>query len=489
MRTEEHFRFSLLSVYLGIAALYFGVFSSSAADPDLWGYLAFGRLFWEKGSFPYHDLFSYTPTKAVWIYHEWLTGIIFYPIYKFFGAGGLQFLKYLLGMTTIGLVYATAVRRKARPVFVLLALMLAGNLIRFGYSPVRAQVFTYLFFMITLYVLDRVRTDRNWKCLWWLAPLELAWCNLHGGFVVGLGMIGLYAVGEALSGRRYLPYAAILLVATVATFINPYGYEYWQYMAQAVLMPRPEIGEWGTVFSAIRSGEYRGYGVLYLVVFLVSLPLVLWYPKRDHTTGIILSVTAIMGFLHIRHILFFALAFGAYLPVVLTEAWESLRSDPEIVKRYSRFRMIGLTLIVLIAGYTIGSSFYRFVSGTPFDLRVSSPYYPVAAVEVIKKYNLKGNILPYFEWGEYLLWTLYPDCKVGMDGRYETVYRDDVCKDYFDFLFARESWRNILNKYPPRMILIRSESRICSVLANDPDWRLVHSGEGSALFLRASLAD
>ena len=484
MRPEEHYKLSLLSIYLGIVALYLGVFSSSAADPDLWGYLAFGRLFWENGSFPYHDVFSYTPTKTIWIYHEWLTGILFFPVYKIFGAGGLQLLKYLLGMTTVGLVYATAIRRKARPIFALLALILAGNLIKFGYSPVRAQVFTFLFFILSLYLLDNARTYKNWKYLWWLVPIELVWCNLHGGFVVGLGMIGLYALGEAFSGRKYLPYAAILLIATLVTFINPYGYEYWGYMAQAVLMPRPEIGEWNNVFSAVLSGEYRGYGILYVIVFLVSVPLILWYPKRDLTAGIVLSVTAIMGFLHIRHILFFALAFGAYLPVVLTEFWESLKSDPEIVKRYSRFRMIGLTLIILIVCYAVGSSFFRFVSGTPFDLRASSRYYPVGAVEVIKKYNLKGNILPYFEWGEYLLWTLYPDSKVGMDGRYETVYKDEVCRDYFDFLFARENWRNFLNKYPPHMVLVRSESKISSLLANDPDWSLAYAGEGSTLFLR-----
>jgi hypothetical protein len=484
MGPEAHYKLSLLSIYLGIVALYLGVFSSSAADPDLWGYLAFGRLFWETGTFPYHDVFSYTPTKTLWIYHEWLTGIIFFPIYKLFGAGGLQLLKYLLGMMTVGLVYATAIRRKERPIFALLTLMFAGNLIRFGYSPVRAQVFTFLFFILSLYLLDRARTEKHWKYLWWLVPIELLWCNLHGGFVVGLGMIGLYAIGEAFSGRKYLPYAAIFLVATLVTLINPYGYEYWWYIVEAVFMPRPEIGEWNNIFSAVLSGEYRGYGVLYVVVFIVSVPLILWYPRRDLTTVIVLSATAIMGFLHIRHIIFFTLAFGAFLPPVLTELWESLKSDPEIVKRYARFRMIGLTLIILIVCYTVGSAFVRFVSGTPFELRASSEHYPVGAVEIIKKHNLKGNILPSFEWGEYLLWILYPDCKVGMDGRYETVYRDEVCRDYFDFLFARENWRNILNKYPPDMVLVRSESKICSLLANDPNWSLAYAGEGSTLFLR-----
>lgn len=485
MRPEEHYKLNLLFIYLGIVALYLGVFSSNAADQDLWGYLSFGRLFWEKGSFPYHDVFSYTPTKTIWIYHEWLTGVIFFPIYKIFGPSGLQLLKYLLGMATVGLVCTTAIRRKATPLFVFLALMLASNLIKGGYSPVRAQVFTFLFFSLSIYLLDQARADKHWKYLWWLVPIELVWCNLHGGFVVGLGLIGLYAIGEALSGRKYYPYAAIFLAATLITLINPYGYEYWRYMVDAVLMPRPEIAEWQNVFAAVSSGAYRSYGVLYIiVVFLLSMPLVFWYPKRDMTTVIVLSVTAIMGFMHIRHTVFFGLAFAAFLPVMLMAFWEALRGNQKIIERYSRFRMMGLILIIVIISFTVGSSFFRFISRSPLELRTHPAYYPVGAVEMIKKNNLKGNILPYFEWGEYLIWTLYPDSKVGMDGRYETVYRDEVCKEYFDFLFARDNIKEFLNKYRHDMILVRSESKISSLLLNEYGWLLVYSGEGSALFLR-----
>ena len=59
---------------------FIGVFINIVADPDLWGYLAFGRLFWESGYFPFHDVFSYIPTKEIWVYHEWLTGVLFFPI-------------------------------------------------------------------------------------------------------------------------------------------------------------------------------------------------------------------------------------------------------------------------------------------------------------------------------------------------------------------------------------------------------------------------
>ena len=80
-----HGLFGVLIILVCLNAL-----AGTVADPDLWGYLAFGRVFWETGRFPYHDLFAYVPTLDVWVYHEWLTGVLFYPVYRALGAAGLQ---------------------------------------------------------------------------------------------------------------------------------------------------------------------------------------------------------------------------------------------------------------------------------------------------------------------------------------------------------------------------------------------------------------
>ena len=47
--------------------------------------------------------------------------------------------------------------------------------------------------------------DRRTYPSWWLLPLMALWANLHGGFVLGLaliGPIGLEAVWSAEPGRR-----------------------------------------------------------------------------------------------------------------------------------------------------------------------------------------------------------------------------------------------------------------------------------------------
>ena len=128
--------------------------NTTTADPDLWGYLAFGRLFWGQGQFPYQDVFAYVPTLKPWVYHEWLTGVLFYPLYRTLGAPGLQVLKYALGLATVGAVYLTARRRGADLLPTALLIVFAVSGLRLGYSPVRAQVFTYFCFAIFLYLLE-----------------------------------------------------------------------------------------------------------------------------------------------------------------------------------------------------------------------------------------------------------------------------------------------------------------------------------------------
>ena len=78
-RTDLRKYITTILVSAALYLLFVEMYSNCLADYDLWGYLAFGRAFWETGQFPYRDLFSYTPTKPLWVYHEWLTGSCFIP--------------------------------------------------------------------------------------------------------------------------------------------------------------------------------------------------------------------------------------------------------------------------------------------------------------------------------------------------------------------------------------------------------------------------
>jgi len=476
----------ILLIGAGMFAYFLGIFTKFVADPDLWGYLAFGRLFWESGRFPYHDVFSYVPAKEPWVYHEWLTGILFYPIYKHLGAMWLQSLRYIMALMTLCLVAMTAVKRGGHHLSIFIILFLTGIAITEGYRPVRAQVFTYLFFALSIYILEGFKKDQNPVHLWWLLPIQLIWCNVHGGFVAGLGIIVLYAIGAGLTGQRFLPYVRIMILSAMVTLISPYGIDYWIYIFQAINMPRSDITEWLSLPMTIRTGIHGDMGLFFIHIFLISLLLIIWYRKRSITDILVLTVTAYLSFSHIRHAIFFFLTFGAFMPVVFSEFLDSMKHKHyvEKLKRVPYLvKSLSAVSILLFALLTV-SSFSKFVFNPSFDLRTPSPYFPVGATEWIKAHHWQGNILPHFDWGEYIIWHFYPGCRVGMDGRYETVYENKYSEEYFDFLNGREGWRSFLSKYPHNMVLITSKSETAALMRRELGWKLAYEDDACVLFLR-----
>ncbi len=59
------------------------------------------------------------------------------------------------------------------------------------------------------------------------------------------------------------------------------------------------------------------------------------------------------------------------------------------------------------------------------------------------------------------MWTLYPRFRVGLDGRYETVYPEAVHRSYMDFIFARPGWEKFLAAYPPDFVLLERGGQDC----------------------------
>lgn len=475
---------SLLCVSILLNAL-----ATATADPDLWGYLAFGRLFWEEQRFPYKDVFSYVPTLDPWVYHEWLTGVLFYPIYKTLGGQGLQAIKYVLGLATAVLLYVTARGRRAHPLAAALVLVLLQAFLVIGYSPVRAQVFTYFFFALTLYVVEHARRTGRWRLLAALVPIQILWCNLHGGFLSGLGLVALYAAGEAISRRPFLPYVAILAVSGLATLINPYGLDYWIYLAKAVSMPRPDITEWRSFLEALETGILSTVEVFYVgAAVLFALFLGVWSHWKERTALVVLSLAFYLAFSHIRHQVFFLMLLVAYLPALLTCYGKEVVSRPRVAAFWSRCRAgVWVPLAVLLTAF----NGYQFASREPFSLKTPHKpsggsgkdfYYPVGAIDYIANRGLSGRLLTPFGWGEYALWRLYPACKVAFDGRYETVYPEEVSRLYFRFFRGTPRSADFLERYPPEMVLVEARSDLAGFFESDPRWEKVYADDASVLF-------
>jgi len=482
-------------VCIGFYVLFILLFSKSLADYDLWGYLSFGRIFWENGYFPYQDIFSYTPTKPLWIYHEWLTGVILYPLIKHLGSAGIQLLRYVFIVMTIFMMYRTAALRSASPVFTFTSISVGLILMSWGYATViRAQIFTYFFFALSLLIAEYARKENNYFVLLWLLPIHILWCNLHGGFVAGLGLIVLYALGEGLSGRRFAPFFLIFAGSCLATLINPYGIEYWRYLVDAIIMPRPDITEWQSVLKSLKMKTFVVPSIIFLSLSIISITAIISRGKRYLTELLIVATLTYLGMKHIRHTVFLGIVFGVFMPAIIMEIIDSVAKHKSFIKMTwlgPPFLVCFYISISLIVGMLPSSIATRSLSRNKiipaFFLAAPSPVYPTGALKWLEQNSFEGNILPVFHWGQYFIWTTYPKCKVAIDGRYETVYADHTQKEFFNFSHGREGWKIFLDKYHHDALVLFPNTNIYFLLLKEPGWKVVYSDQGSAIFLRRDI--
>ena len=133
--------------------------------------------------------------------------------------------------------------------------------------------------------------------------------------------------------------------------------------------------------------------------------------------------------------------------------------------------------------------FFVFLDSPSFSFMVPSQekreivYYPTSAqLEYIKRNYSSGNILTEFAWGEYLIWNLGPQMKVGLDGRYETVYQDHVANEYFAYIKGKEN--GFLSAYAHDLVLFPPDRPPVASLRSNPDWKVAYEDMYSILFTK-----
>jgi len=460
------------SAVAAIAVLAFA--EPDIADPDLWGSMAMGRETLLRGWPPAQDPFAYVPTLKPFVYHEWLSGVVFYLLLEYFGSAALKVLMIALGLLTVGCAARAGRRLGASYLSLLVVLMIALLSMQPGYSPIRAQAFTWLFFALFILLLEEGEHGRG-RLLLLIPPLTVVWANLHGGFVAGIGLVVLYIVSRLLRGDRPWRLLGICLASVLGTLINPYGLRYWRYLHEALLLPRPRITEWASLrFDLGTDWAFKA------LLLLAALALVI-APRRYWTGVIVMGVTAFLGIRHVRHIPFFSIAALAYLPVYLGPLLD--RVVASFRARVARRPLTATVLVGLLLSWLTVAAVLHLTKITGWKLRVPTSFYPVGAVVFLRLNGLEGNLALPYGWGEYVLWELYPAVKVSFDGRYETVYPPDVADDNFNFMYGTGDWRRLLQRYPTEMVLVAKDYVMAHLMEREPGWTKVYEDRISALYL------
>lgn len=476
-------KFAVVASVVGCALRRLGI---TVADPDLWGHVRFGQLILGAGHIPRTDPFSYLSGGQVWINHEWLSEVVFALAYRLGGPLGLVALKTLVGLTIFSVVYRHLTRRgldvlRAGMVVVVLVLLL-----QIGLATVRPHLFTYLFFLLVVLAIEAAERGRR-RWLWTLPPIFALWANFHGGFLAGLGVLGVWTAtrvavavwrtyrqaeeGTSLPTRSILMLLAVFAASVLGTLLNPYGVHLLLFLARTATVPRPEITEWHPIQIA------SVIGVAYLA-FLVLLLLGLVRSSRTKSLAamVVLAVTGLVPLLAVRHLPLFGLAVTAMAGEHLGSAFGRRDRSSGGSARLDR--------TVAVVGTAVGLLLALSVLPRVGCIELGGRY-PVAAVQALEDSGATGNLAVSFTWGEYAIWHLAPQLRVSMDGRRETVYPEPVYAEHLRFLYGMGDWDDLLDGRPTDVALVERPGPTFNLLSLKPGWELVYSDPLAAIFARA----
>lgn len=377
-------------------------------DVDFWGHLSFGKQIVETRTIPKTDFYSYTAYGNKWINHEWLSEVILYTAYKIWQDRGLIFLKLLVGFGAGCFLFSTLLIYSKNYKIIFTVYLLSLSLI-FPGTSFRPQIFTYLCLSATGFLLHSYVKTADKKLLYFLTPIITLWANMHGGFAAGILLVILFLT--AAPSLKNLFFAFVIAAGTI---INPYGINLWKTIFTALTNPLTTkyIAEWGT----FKAGDFSIFGYIFIFMAAISaLSSIIFLSQKRYVIFSIIIASIFLAFRSARHIPVFAIITAPFL----IPYFQNIRK---------RFTQIFVTAFALLPLFLV-----LFLSIKNPELKISAENkFPAGAVKFIKDVKLRGNIFNEFDWGEYIIWNLYPACKVAIDGRYDTVYSATYLKNYFE---------------------------------------------------------
>lgn len=496
INSTKNLSFIALSIFIfSFSFFIFSIFRTY--DPDLWGHIKFGEYIVTNFAIPLKDLYAFTPTKELWINHELVAEIVFYLLYSISHTGvALLLFKGLIFAITILIPWFYIGRKSDR--YYINAIIFIMVILAFSYgTAIRPHIFSYLFFAITLFIIETDKLKGKLSFIG-LPIIFIIWVNSHGGVIAGIAVVCFYSFYNLIINNlnfksdndketkpldnKGLIIIPILLI--VVLIFNPYTYQYYAYISDAILMKRNFVEEWHSIFTSMGNFQYLNilmtFTLIFIVVNLNSL-------DREKTYQIILLILMILvSVSHVRHIPFFALTCAFYLPNLITP---KLGLNPVSKADFIAAKYVLPFILLFISGFLLYCTLINKEGKVDYKLSVlsqSTPQYvgyPVKAIEYIKINNLKGKMMTNFNWGEFIIFNLYPDTKVSFDGRYETVYPQKVMDDNITFTNGNNGWQAVLKDYNPDMVLLSKHDKVLKPMYENSGWPLIFMGDESFLFV------
>ena len=475
------FRPAVLAV-AAVALLAF--FTREISDYDFWWTLKSGHYVAETHRLPVPDPFAFTTPLAHDVYagesvvrrfnltFEWLAQLIFFGVYRAGGFSGIVLFRGLLLAACCALTGLVAWRRSEGFYRAIAAAFAAASVLVIYSANDRSYLFTFFFLAMTLAILE----FRKW--LWLLPAIALLWANCHGGFFLQWIAVGAYCAeaawlryrGRPESGERTL--WIVLAACLLASAVNPNGYRVFQvleYFRTSFLQSK--LLEWTapvlwplTAFSAL--------------LFAATAALFRARKRVRPVDWLLFAAFAAAALMAQRNTFLIAL----WSPVILVSyiPWKRTLSA---VAHYAAAAAVCGVLGLAVA------------RGGAFQFRVADWRFPSGAADFLLAHHVTSPMFNTYEFGGYLMWRLWPQERVFIDGR---ALSESVFNDYARILYNHSNKdggptaEELLDQYGIRTILMNgfeysqggTYNLMLSLSLDQTKWKLVYSDPQAVVFMR-----
>jgi len=478
---------------------------------DLWWHMLTAQQAIATGSTLPNDIFSITVSGHPWIYKDLGSELVLYGVFSLGGGAGLAILRLVATLGVCLLILATVRRRTNEHWIALLVATAALSLVAFRLI-VRPEIFSMLMLPFVVLLIEKRRQSGSVRVLFFIALSLWLWANLHRGVLSGLVLVWGYAGYELLGavfrklgwGQRSLLASPVTtaqnptrvagqmgLAAVIGTglvCVNPSGFVLFK---QALAVSGSEtmgrlVSEWQrlTLTELWDAFPVACLWMLLLVLFVTVAFFKTLRSSGDESPG----TTVGLWDLGVCCVFLYAgLKTPRMLPIMVIATAPTLASAiassfGNMALRWSK-ATIPVPLLAVGAMLLVGWRTHVFEMPDP---GLADNWYPEAGVNLIDELDIEGEGFTSYTYAGYMLWHLWPEKHVICDGRYDTVYSEEIIgtcivADHFPDVFAR--WVEL---YDLQWVLThnRPDPRNFNFLDSDPAWALIHWDPTSLLYLR-----
>jgi len=405
---------------------------------DLGWHLAAGDLIRDRGNIPFQDPWSFTLGNKQWYNLSWLWDVIASVIFQYTKFSGLVIFVVACGAIIVGYLTSICLRSGASAIAVCVSVSSACLFYpTFATAPnsyLAASPNTSTMLFCVIFYGECLKRTRCFL----LPVMMVLWVNLHGGFLLGFLIVGIFS-GVALLRRDWVNfknYSFATVGCFLAIFINPLGWHIYEGVVTTLgHFVQVYITEWWSYFRSITvPGSIPG--IVYILTFIA-------FELRDRRCPIPLEARLLswlflfLGLYQFRYMSFFFIF--SVVPM-------ALQLDRLLPKQLNNFKVQkGLLVAGIIGACALPLVFMKIEPALGLSEMLSEQ----DALYLQTRF-LHARLLNHWNVGGLLIFRTRGAVPVFVDGRAATAYPDDLLRDYFK-LVEREinetAWDAVLEKY------------------------------------------